>query len=239
MKYVVLGSFEGFVRSWFNNTELEKLAKLCGFDMGPFPSRRHNKNVIESKHQIIRDKFICLKDENMQHNDTTKFLLVHQARRISNDLYGNNLMPVQELSKRYSLLIFGGSFQISIPLQIQEAQRQPQAERKLNLSLKSKSTTKITIYVGDDVDVFVQNFKCKRGRWFIFRPVLSNDHENRTVTVTGMNGRRITAELEDIRVAIDNNQLYNAIQESMDVLYRNPCYEFFEIKSPVQKERII
>ena len=66
------------------------------------------KNVLESKHKIIRDIFLPLKSENGNISDT---IAAQQSIRISNDLYGNDLCSSYELAKGSQDLSKMGKFQ--------------------------------------------------------------------------------------------------------------------------------
>lgn len=86
-----------FYDSAFDNSEFTMYLESHDIECRPLPPRRHNKNLIASKHRVIRDVFIRLKGSS---NDTTinrERLLVQQAMRISNDLYGNDACSAHEL----------------------------------------------------------------------------------------------------------------------------------------------
>jgi len=48
----------------FNNTLFKKYLTNCGISIRPIPPRRHSKNVLESKHRVLRDIFLRLKHAN-------------------------------------------------------------------------------------------------------------------------------------------------------------------------------
>lgn len=56
----------------------------------PATPRRHSKNVLESKHVIIRSCFLTIKDATP---DIFTVEATEQATCISNDLYGSKLLP--------------------------------------------------------------------------------------------------------------------------------------------------
>lgn len=89
----------------FNNLDFTSFASNLDINVGPLPPRRHNKNVIESKHRIIRDIFIRLRSDNEENTKVNTKLLVQQAIRISNDLYGNNHASAHELAKHCMVTI--------------------------------------------------------------------------------------------------------------------------------------
>lgn len=204
----------------FNNSEFLEFAKHNQFETVALPPRRHNKNVIESKHKIIRDIYIRLKDQAESENAKSVNVknLIQHAIRVSNDLYGNSVMSAQELAKGYTRPVTPDTPTINIPNEIRQAQEKLQARRKLNLILNSKSTSDIPTSVGDQVEVFVKQGHEKRGRWLSPRPVLDFDGDTGSVTLPGKNGRTMSAALEDIRLAIEHSPLASAIQESMDTM---------------------
>lgn len=60
------------------------------------PPKRYNKNVQNSKHRIITDIYICLKMQS-ENSTTSDCLLEQRSLRISNYLYGNDVMSTKEL----------------------------------------------------------------------------------------------------------------------------------------------
>lgn len=58
--------------------------------MCPLPARRHKKNVLESKHRVLRDIFVRLMDERNDANFVP--IVIQQTFRFANDLYGNDFM---------------------------------------------------------------------------------------------------------------------------------------------------
>lgn len=66
------------------------------------PPRRHNKEVLESKHKIIQDILQRLKTTTVNHDkDGMSQLNVQQSIRIWNDLYDNGIISAHELDKGY------------------------------------------------------------------------------------------------------------------------------------------
>ena len=66
--------------------------------------------MLESKHRVIRDVFLRLKEARS--DDSQKWmdaLDVQQAIRVSNDLYGSEVLSAQELAKGYSRPIEAGA----------------------------------------------------------------------------------------------------------------------------------
>ncbi len=151
-------------------------------------------------------------------NDLHQSIFINKAVRISNDLYGNDVMSANELAKGYARPIRSGDSPTDIPKDIIDAHDALQARRKLTLVLRSKSVHETPVQVGDTVQVFFKRDHEKRGSWSAPRTVLSYDHSSRTVTVPGKNGRTVSAAVEDVRAALPENDLAKSIQESIDTL---------------------
>jgi len=209
----------------FETQMFNDYVKLYDISTRPIPPRRHNKNVIESKHRIIRDIFLRLKVTNEERDLPSKIpILIQQALRISNDLYGNDAMSATELAKGYTRPIRNGETPVLVPEEIQTAHDVLIAKRKLNLILRSKATTDIDISPGDLVEIFIKKQHEKRGKWSAPKPVLFYDPCSRTVTVPGSRGRKMKAAIEDIRYAAKSNTLAETIQASIDEI-DNYIYE--------------
>ncbi len=71
--------------------EFQYYIKHLGIEGRLLPERLHNKNLFESEQRIIRDIYLRLKNDFDSQYETSRCLLVQQALRISNDLYGNGL----------------------------------------------------------------------------------------------------------------------------------------------------
>lgn len=90
------------------------------------------------------------------------------------------------------------------------------AKRKLNLILRSHKHDTANINIGDLVEVYIKPDKAKTGKWLSSRPVLTVHIPSGSLTVTGSNGRTITAVFEDKRHAIIEDDLASIIAESID-----------------------
>lgn len=86
----------------FDNDEFKSYLDSHDIENRPIPARRHNKNVIESKHRIIRDIYLRLKSDSENTSQHFNRLIVQQALRISNDLYGKDVCSAHELAKGYT-----------------------------------------------------------------------------------------------------------------------------------------
>ena len=96
----------------FDINEFNEFFALHDINSRPIPARRHNKNVIESKHKIIRDIFLRIKTSLPECSET---LAAKQAIRTSNDLYGNYVCSSHELAKGFTRPIESGSLPKFIP----------------------------------------------------------------------------------------------------------------------------
>ena len=79
----------------FHNEIFLKYLDTYGIEARTISARRHNKNVLESNHKIIRDIFLRLKSE---YGNISETLAVQQSSRISNNLYGDELCAFCELA---------------------------------------------------------------------------------------------------------------------------------------------
>lgn len=197
----------------FNNDIFKNHLQTHGTGFRPVPPRRHSKNAIESKHRIIRDIYLRLVSANP---DVSTKLLVLQAIRVSNDLYGNDVASANELAKGYTRPIVTGSF-FHVPDDVRAAHQELIAKRKLNKILRSNAVKDTPVKVGDMVEVFIRLDNQKRGKWSQPKPVLKYDLPSRTVTVSGAKGRYVKAAIEDVRHALSSeHDLAIAVQEAID-----------------------
>lgn len=199
-------------QAFSSQTFKDFVAKL-GSELRIIPPRRHSKNVLEPKHGTIRSIFTRLKSSNP---DADKQLLALQSVRVSNDMYGNDVISSFELCRGFSKPVLPMSSPVEIPDDIRNAHDELIAKRKLNLILRSKSSTKPELSVGDNVQIYVKNQPHKRGRWLSHRPVLSIDLDAETVTVPGSHGHTIKAAFEDTRIVNIDDDLVKSIIESID-----------------------
>lgn len=75
-------------------------------------ARRHNKLALESKHKILRDTFIRLREENPE---ACFSLLIARMFDISNVIYGNNIVSAYGIYKEYSKPITPGGSPLTVP----------------------------------------------------------------------------------------------------------------------------
>ncbi len=117
----------------FKNDKFQSYLSKHSIEARPLPPRRHNKNVIESKHRVIRDIYIRLKAVKDPIDDVDAWLMIQEALRISNDLYGNDVISARELAKGYTRPIYSGMPPFEIPTEILNAHNTLLAKRKLTL----------------------------------------------------------------------------------------------------------
>lgn len=198
----------------FDNSEFKDYLSLYDVNFRPVPPRRHSKNVLESKHRILRDIYLRLKSASPSEDPR---LLVAKMFRISNDLYGNSVASTHELAKGFTRPINQDAPRL-LPSDIRKAHEEMVAKRKLNLILSSKSIADTPIKVGDTVQIYIRLPNQKRGIWSEPQPVLQYDPESQTVTIAGSRGRCRQAAVEDTRLAICENELAVEIQKAIDRL---------------------
>lgn len=191
-----------------------------GIEKRALPPRRHNKNVIESKHRFIRDVYLRLKVAAENDPNDTKTVLVQQAIRITNDLYGNDVASAHELAKGYTRPVINGSVPSCVPSEILDAHANLLAKRKLTLILRSKATAYEDFSPGSVVQVFIKTGKEKRGKWSGNKVVLAFDRASMIVAVPGANGKKINAAVGDVRAALPKSCFSTVVQDSIDVLDR-------------------
>ncbi len=126
----------------FDNKIFKNFLNVYGIESRPIPARRHEKNVLESKHKIIRDIFIRLESES---DPSSEAMRAQQAIIISNDLCGNDVCSAYELSKGFSRPIETGTTPKIIPVEIMKARDAVMAKRKINLILRSKSNSDLPL----------------------------------------------------------------------------------------------
>lgn len=70
--------------------------KKYDIDKRALPARRQNENGIDSKHRVIRDVYLLLNSSSASDPTMTESILVKQAIRISNAVYGNDVTSAHE-----------------------------------------------------------------------------------------------------------------------------------------------
>ena len=182
----------------------------------PIPPRRHNKNVLESKHGVIRGIFLRLLNEDQSNAE----LAAVQAVPISNDLYGSDILSSFEMAKGFTKPVVSDAQARPLHPDLMNAQLQLEAKRKFTRILRSKAIDNTPVAIGDLIEVFVRHGKNKKGKWLSPRCVLSIDPRSGSLTVPGSSGRTITAAFEDVRAAMNTDSFATIVQESIDTLER-------------------
>lgn len=246
--------------SAFRSKDFQSFADTYDIQLKPLPPRRHNKNVLQSKHKVIRDIFLRLQHENSDNNvPVDGEMLVLQALRISNDLYGSDTMSSNELAKGYTRPILNGKLPIVVPDEIREAHNKLLAKRKLALIMKSKATVDMNVRPGDLVEVYIRQQNEKRGKWTAPRPVLSFDRATGTLEVPGTCkrknfkssfrrcspcnhrkrfGKQIQESIDELETQIGNDLADSAksdFDDENNVLDFSTCNDIDDDHSPVSK----
>lgn len=200
----------------FQVGEFKSYADKLGIQIRPVPPGRHSRNPIESKHNIIRSVYLRLKEA--AGTDFAPKLAAQKAVSISNDLYGNDIMSAFELAKGFTNPVASKPQECIVPDDVRDARDKMQARRKLALILRSKAVQELPISVGDMVEIFQKREHEKRGKWAAAKPILSVNHDARSITVPGKSGHCITVAVEDVRPAIPQNSFAQHVQDGIDTL---------------------
>ena len=199
----------------FSNEPFQDYLKVFGIESRSTAARRHNKDVLESKHKVIRDIILSLSSDN---GIIDSKVIAQQSIQISNDLYRNDVCSSYELAKVFMRPLETGQLPKIIPEDLLNSRDIIMSKRKLNLILRSKSKTDTPVKIGDIVQVFVKLQHEKSGKWTNPKPVLNYDKQTGIVEVPGQNGRKIKAALEDVRFAVTDNEFAIKYQETVDSL---------------------
>lgn len=199
----------------FNHELFTKFAASIGSNFEPIPPRRHNKNVLESKHGILRSIFIRLCNADDQLDER---VAIAMAFDVSNQLYGSDVMSAYELAHGFTKPLT--DHPMLLPADLYEVHCSLEAKRKLTRILRSKAINNTVVEPGDMVEVFVKQPNNKRGSWTAPRIVLQVNYETGTITVPGARGHHVQAALEDCRLAITDDDFAQSIREANDKLDR-------------------
>lgn len=175
---------------------------------------RHNKNVIKSKHDMIRSIFLRLTNE---HRDLPKNLLAQRAVSILDEVYGSKPMYAFELVKDYTKPIDGKNVQI-VPDEILDAQYRLPARRKLALILKRKAAFENQVNVGDMAKVYNKDGIGERGICSTSKVMLSIDRNARSAILQVKAGKRATVTNENIHLAIRHDSFASTVESTIDDL---------------------
>lgn len=81
----------------FDQSEFTEYIKTHGIDLNPISPRSHTKNVLDSKHRIVRSILIRLLDEDHYNYQSASV----QSVRISNELCETDILSALEKSKGF------------------------------------------------------------------------------------------------------------------------------------------
>jgi len=84
--------------------------------------------------------------------------------------------------------------------------------------MRSKSFPHCPVSTGDIVHVIIKRQNKKLGSWSSPKPDLAYDYSSRSVVVPDRNAKKITADLEDTRLAVVESDLAIKVQQAIDNL---------------------
>lgn len=185
------------------------LQYLSSLDIGfkPIPPHRPSKNVLESKHDVIRSIFLIL----MRDDAMSTELAAMQAVCISNDLYGSDVISDFDMAKGFIRAITISSQVSEIDSDVIDAQLQLEANYKFTMILRSKAITYLQVQVGDLVEVFVNRDRKKNCNWLTPRSVLEIYRSSGTLTVFGSMGRTLKAAIKSAGMALEEDSFSSMV----------------------------
>lgn len=110
----------------FNHAVSINLVTSFGSKLKPLPSRRHQKDILEPKHGVLRSIFIRKSKENELVNERICIALVFN---ISNQLYGSDTMSTYKMAHELSKPI--ADYPVQLHSDFLDAQSTFEAKRKL------------------------------------------------------------------------------------------------------------
>lgn len=149
----------------FENPGFTDYLNSLGVETRSISPRRHNKNVLESKHRTIRDVYLRLNAGVQPDSAHTERVLEQKAILISNDSHGTDVCSARDLARGYTRPAMEGVFSNKVPTEILAAHDELVAFRKLSCILRSKSVSEEKVCARDTVQVYVQKQFGKRGKW--------------------------------------------------------------------------
>lgn len=199
----------------FCKGEFAEMTKLYDIKLRPTPPNRHQKNMLEPRHGPIRSIFIRLR-----HASPTEPLpvLALRAVRVSNDIYGSDVISAYEAAKGYTRPINSCMPPVPVDHELVEAHSNLVARRKLTRILRSHSLTEHNFRLGDLVEVYQKRGKQKRGKWSSPRQVIAIDMDAGMLSVPGSAGHKVTVAFEEARAAHVQSDITSMIQEPIDKL---------------------
>lgn len=119
----------------FNNAEFPNYIKLYDIQFRSAPRRSHSKNVLQSKHRILRDVFLRIESHDETGDPRT---LVSKMFRIYNNLYSNDIATSHEIAKGYILPVITETPH-ALPASHCAAHDELIAKRKPNMIISSRA----------------------------------------------------------------------------------------------------
>lgn len=116
------------------------------------------------------------------------------------------------MEKGFTAPVISQATLTTLPKDIVIAREKLKERRKLALILKSKALKELPVHVRDLVEIYQQRQHEKSEKWSITKPLLSINHEERSVMVPGNNNKVLTVAIEDLRPATPEENLAQTVQ---------------------------
>lgn len=160
---------------------------------------------------------IVLPLRHADHSSLASVLAFH-AVKISNAFHGNDVLFLFELAKDFTCFVLSKTEISAIPDGIVKAHVKLSATRKLKHTSCSRVHRNDAVRVDDMVQVYVKNYRSKRGSWSSPRIILSIDGEAGSVVVSARGGKRMFATLEEVILVPCEIPLSTMFQAAIDKL---------------------
>lgn len=144
----------------FKYNEFVDFANNIGSKFEAIQLRRHQKNVLELKHKVLRSIFIRLSNDDIIIDEKVRIALTFD---ISNQLYGSDVMSAYEMARGFTKPI--AEHPTKLPDELYQTQNVLNAKRKLTRILRSKSPSELTLSPGDLVEIYIRKPNQKRVAW--------------------------------------------------------------------------
>lgn len=173
---------------------------------------------MEPRHGPIRSIYIRLRHAQQK---TTNDIHALRAVRVSNDLYGSDVLSAYEADKGYTRPVNPEIPPVPVDEELLEAHANLIARRKLMRILRSHSLSTQDFRVGDLAQIFSKRGKEKRGRWLSPRQVISINTESGMLSVPGAAGHQINVAFEYARAAQMTRDIKEMVQQAIDQFDEN------------------
>lgn len=154
---------------------------------------------------------------NADPNQSSKVLALH-AVRVSNDIYGSDLIGTFEAAKGYTRPFCPTEPPVTVDADLLEAHQNLLVSPKLTGIMSSPSVSPADFRTGDLDQVFYKRGRQKRGRWLSPRQVIKSDHDSGMFTVSGAGGHTISVAFKYARPAYVSSDIADMLQQSIDAL---------------------